>query len=207
MASFFHCESVSEQLVAKGSRIMWSVAESASCRNLCCSSYSFAVQLGRKFSVCVPYAYKCHGQRWGDWSLKLCKCQWSWYFKAAHEGFGGQIVVNFQRELNVQVSWASLEISACKYTPEKLSVSEFLGHVLTKTYDCTETLTCIIRRRSFCLTWNIIFLWSLSPLVLMAMQEVLCVPSSSWSIVPFFSFFSLPMFLCWWIKVFTAAAV
>lgn len=53
MASSFHCESVSKQLVAKGCRVMWSVAESASCRNSCFSSYSFAVQLGRKFSVCV----------------------------------------------------------------------------------------------------------------------------------------------------------
>lgn len=100
-------------------------AESTSCRNWCFSSYSFAVQLGRRFSVCTL----CIQVSWTQLRrFKFVAVEVPVYFKAAHEGFGCQIAVSFQRESSVQISWALLEILACKYAPERLSVLGFLGH-------------------------------------------------------------------------------
>lgn len=99
---FFHCKSVSEQLAAKRSRLMWSEANPGQGRvcwlqelvfqqpQLCCSA-------GRNSSVCTL----CTRVSWSQprrFRFVAVEVQQSCYFRAAHVGFGCQIAVNFQKE-------------------------------------------------------------------------------------------------------------
>lgn len=100
LASFSHCKSMSEQLAAKGSRLMWSEANPGQDRvcwlqevvyqqpRLCCSA-------GRSFGVCALCSQVSQSQL-RRFRFVAVKVQQSYCYRAAHVGFGCQIAVSFQ---------------------------------------------------------------------------------------------------------------
>lgn len=82
---------------------------------------------------------------------------------------------------SVQISRASLEISACKI-PEVVSVRVPGICCLKGECNHTETLACITRRRSF--LPHLYHHWFVI-LVTPAVREGLCVPSQPWSLILF----------------------